>query len=72
MTELPHDAQPETSTEGLPAEDDQGAALARSAQAIDEARGAEGGVAANDDITSHDEERAGQHSEDPDAEGPTP
>ena len=71
MTE-PHDAQPENSAEGLPAEDDQGAALARSAEAIDEARGAEGSVTANDDITSRDEARAGQHSEDPDAEGPTP
>jgi hypothetical protein len=72
MTELPDDIQPQTTTSGAPAEDDQGAALARAGEAIDEARGAEGDVAAHDDITSRDDARAGQHSEDPDGEGGHP
>jgi hypothetical protein len=65
MTDVPADAQldPETTTE------DDGGALDRAAESIHEARDAEGAVAANDDITSLDEERAEVHSEDPGAEG---
>ena len=52
--------------------DDQGAALDRAADSIREAREAEGGVAANDDITTRDDERAGEYSEDPGGEGGHP
>ncbi|HEY0237682.1 MAG TPA: hypothetical protein VGC37_03480 [Friedmanniella sp.] len=66
-TDTPQSAtSPETTT------DDQGAALDRASDAIDEAREAEGRVAASDDITSRDEAHAGEHSEDPDGSGGHP
>ena len=81
MTDQPASSQPDPSspdpsgpdpptTSGV--EEDQGAALDRAAASIREARDAEGSVAANDDITSRDDERAGVHSEDPDGEGGHP
>ncbi|SER08865.1 hypothetical protein [Microlunatus flavus] len=57
---------------GDPAGDDHGAALERSAEAIDEAREAEAPVAARDDITTRDSEMAGEYSEDPGGEGGHP
>jgi hypothetical protein len=73
MTDVPADHQPDhdpatESATATPTVDDD-AALDRSAEAIREARDAEGTVAANDDITSRDDERAEEHSEDPGAEG---
>ena len=44
----------------------------RSAESLREAREAEGTVAASDDITSRDDERAGEYSEDPGGEGGHP
>jgi hypothetical protein len=52
--------------------DDGGAALERAQEAIDDARDAEGGVAANDDITTHDDAMAGEYSEDAYGEGGHP
>ena len=77
MTDLPADTQPdrETTTDSgtsAPTADDGGDALDRAAEAIHEARDAEGSVEANDDITSRDDERAEEHSEDPGAEGSHP
>lgn len=46
--------------------------LERAAESIREARDAEGEVAAHDDITTLDDERAGIYSEDPDDEGGHP
>jgi hypothetical protein len=71
MTDVPADPQPDRETTtgsapGTPPADD-GSALDRAATAIHEARDAEGTVAANDDITSRDDERAEQHSDDPGA-----
>jgi hypothetical protein len=71
MTDLPSEVQPQTTAETT-TEDDHGAALERAAGSIQEAREAEGTVAAADDITSQDEERAGEHSPDPDGEGGRP
>ena len=46
-------------------------ALDRSAESIDEARGALGTVAANDDVTTGDQHQAGRDSQDPgEAAGP--
>lgn len=71
MTDLPEStpgtSRPET-TDDPRVPDDGGAALDRAAAAIDEASEAEAGVAANDDITSRDDERAETHSEDPGVE----
>ncbi|MGI3784519.1 MAG: hypothetical protein ACRYG2_27480 [Janthinobacterium lividum] len=67
MSDLPSTSEPETT---LP--DDDGAALERAARSIREAHDAEGQVAANDDITSADEAKAGEHSEDPDGTGGHP
>jgi hypothetical protein len=85
MSDLPDSTQPDTSeldnTEPDPSasntdvaspDDEDGAALRRSAESIREAREAEGGVAASDDITTLDEDRAGEYSEDPDGEGGHP
>jgi hypothetical protein len=69
--DLPETDQPETAT-AAPATDDHGDALERSAESIREARDAEGTVAANDDITARDDERAGEYSEDPGGEGGHP
>lgn len=44
--------------------DDGGEALERSAEAIKDAREAEAPVAATDDITTRDDEMAGEYSED--------
>ena len=52
--------------------DDGGAALERSAEAIDDAREAEAPVAASDDISARDDEMAGEYSEDPGGEGGHP
>ena len=78
MSDLPESTQPETS----PSETDEprvpedvgdgGEALERAAESIREARDAEGTVAASDDITSRDDERAGEYSEDPGGEGGHP
>ena len=69
MSDLPDTDQPAPTTD---AGDDQGEALDRAAASIREARDAEGTVAANDDITTRDAERAGEHSEDPGGEGGHP
>lgn len=53
-------------------EDDRGAALERAAESIREAQDAEDRVAAHDDITTRDDERAGEYSEDPGGEGGHP
>ncbi len=77
MTDLPDDPQPTdpstgTSADDPLADDDQGAALDRAAGSIREAKDAEGTVAANDDITAEDEDRAGEHSDNPDGGGGLP
>ncbi len=74
MSDQTDETQPEDTSGTSPetTTDDQGAALDRASEAIDEAREAEGSVAASDDITSHDEARAGEHSEDPDGTGGHP
>ena len=74
MSDLPETDQPRTdqSDTTTDARDDQDDALARAAESIREARDAEGAVAANDDITTRDDERAGEHSEDPGGEGGHP
>ena len=76
MSDLPESTRPEsTEPETSPpvrGADDDGEALERAAAAIREAHEAEGSVAANDDITTRDDERAGEHSEDPDGEGGHP
>jgi len=54
------------------AADDGGAALDRAEEAIDDARDARASVAANDDITALDDERAGEYSETPDGESGAP
>jgi hypothetical protein len=53
-------------------EDDHGAALDQAAESIREAHDAEATVAAHDDITALDDERAGEYSEDPNGEGGHP
>lgn len=53
-------------------ETDDGGPLDRATESIREARDAEGTVAAHDDITSLDEQRAGEYSEDPGGEGGHP
>lgn len=60
---------PETTTASVPDEDGQGAALDRAAEAIQEAKDAGGRVAANDDITAVDAQRAGDAAPDPEADG---
>jgi hypothetical protein len=80
MTDLPADPQPDTRMDDetdLPAsgssdKGDDGAALDRAAESIRDAQAAEGTVAANEDITSLDEQRAGEHSETPDGGGELP
>jgi hypothetical protein len=78
MSDLPDTDQPDPATDGpvpdAPAPDaqDDGDALGRASAAIREAHDAEGAVAANDDITTRDDERAGEHSEDPGGEGGHP
>ena len=58
---------PESPADGaVPAEDAvDTSALERSAESIEEARGALGTVAANDDVTSEDTQQAGRDSQDP-------
>ena len=64
-------SQPQPSPEprpdtDLPADDAvDTSALDRSARSIDEARGALGTVAGNDDVTTGDREQAGTYSQDP-------
>ena len=55
-----------------PAEESDGEALDRAAESIRDAKDAEGTVAANDDITAQDDDRAGEYSEDPDGAGGHP
>lgn len=74
MSDLPESTQPKTDQPATESQlpDDHGEALERSAASIREAREAEGTVAANDDITTRDDERAGEYSEDPGGEGGHP
>jgi hypothetical protein len=72
MTDLPATDQPDPSTARPDVADDHGAALDRAADAIRDAQEAQGSVAAHDDITSRDDDRAGEYSEDPDGEGGHP
>jgi hypothetical protein len=72
MTDLPATDQPDPSTASPGVEDDHGAALDRAAESIREAQEAGGSVAAHDDITTRDDERAGEYSEDPNGEGGHP
>lgn len=71
------DAEPQTEPQTEPqaptgGSDDGGAALERAEEAIDDARDAGASVAANDDITARDDERAGEYSETPDGESGAP
>jgi hypothetical protein len=77
MSDLPETAQPDptqpdTSTEDPTTGPDGETALGRADDAIREARDAGGRVAANEDITTLDDQRAGAYSEDPDGEGGHP
>ena len=72
MSETPTGPQHDTSTADPAVEDDASAALDRSASSIHEAEDAAGTVAAHEDITLQDAERAGEHSEDPDGTGGHP
>lgn len=76
MTDLPDDPQPAATIDGTTTDeataDDQSAALDRAAGAIREAKDAEGTVAANEDITSRDDEHAGENSDNPDGGGGLP
>ena len=72
MSDQSDPSQPDTTNAPPAVDDDGGAALERSSGSIREAREAEGSVAAHDDITSLDEQREGEHSEDPDGEGGAP
>ncbi|SDU99821.1 hypothetical protein SAMN04488544_3219 [Microlunatus sagamiharensis] len=54
------------------AADDGGAALERAEEAIDDARDAGASVAANDDITARDADKAGEYSETPDGQSGAP
>jgi hypothetical protein len=64
-------SQPQPSPEPRPDTDDavddavDTSALERSAESIGEARGALGTVAANDDVSTGDQEQAGTYSQDP-------
>jgi hypothetical protein len=68
----PDPSLPETTAPEPTTDDDHGAALERSADAIQDAQEAGGGVAANDDITSLDERREGENSDNPDGGGGLP
>jgi len=77
MSDLPETAQPETDQPDTSAEDPtttEGGetALGRADDAIREAKDAGGTVAANEDITTLDDQRAGDYSEDPNGEGGHP
>lgn len=72
MSDQPETSQPETTPAETQVADDHGAALERAAESIREAREAGGTVAAHEDITTQDDARAGEHSEDPDGEGGHP
>lgn len=63
------DTTPETTTESVPDEQGEDVALDRAADAIQEAKDAGGRVAANDDITAVDAQRAGDAAPDPAADG---
>ena len=72
--EAPAAETPEAETgPASPAPDEGGTgALDRAAESIHDAKDAEGAVAANDDITTRDADRAGDYSEDPDGSGGHP
>lgn len=78
MSDLPAGPRPQpdpstdVSTDGPPVESDDGEALERAAGSIRDAKAAEGTVAANEDITSLDDQRAGEHSETPEGGGGLP
>lgn len=72
MTDLPQTSPPETTPATASLSDDDGAALERSTASIREAKEAAGSVAAHEDITSLDDRRAGEQSEDPDGQGGAP
>ncbi|GAB2583839.1 hypothetical protein [Microlunatus antarcticus] len=67
MTDQPSTPDPQT-TDPTAGDD----ALERAAESIREAHDAEATVAANDDITTEDRERAGEYSQSPDGEGGRP
>ena len=69
MTDQPTASAPDPGPGPEAGSDDGGAALERSAASIREAKDAEGTVAAHEDITTLDAQRAETHSEDPGAEG---
>lgn len=69
MTDQPATSQP---APGPHVEDDHGAALDRADESIREAKDAAGTVVAHDDITTADDDRAGEYSEDPGGEGGHP
>ncbi len=67
----------ESATDSAPGQpagagDDGGAALDRVEEAISEARDAGTSVAANDDIITRDDEKAGEYSETPEGQGGAP
>ncbi|GAA3564562.1 hypothetical protein GCM10022197_20290 [Microlunatus spumicola] len=64
--------RPDTSTEDPTRTEDGGTALEQAGEAIREAKDAGGTVAANEDITTLDAQRAGEYSEDPGGEGGHP
>lgn len=71
-TSEPEATRPGTSTEDPTTAEDGGTALERAGEAIREAKDAGGTVAANEDITTLDDQRAGDYSEDPGGEGGHP
>lgn len=68
-TDLPETNQPDTTAEDPTTTESGETALGRADEAIREAKDAGGTVAANDDITTLDDQRAGDYSEDPGGEG---
>ena len=71
-TTQPDTTRPDTSTEDPTTTADGETALERSGDAIREAKDAGGSVAASEDITTLDDQRAGDYSEDPNGEGGHP
>jgi hypothetical protein len=72
MSDLTDTSETETTPTSPPADAGGTEALDQAAKSIRDAKDAEGHVAANDDITTRDDDRAGEHSEDPDGTGGHP
>jgi hypothetical protein len=72
MSDAPETSQPETTDEDPTVDEHGETALEHTEKAIHEARDAGGSVAASGDITTLDDQRAGEYSEDPGGEGGHP